>query len=531
MPVDPQIQKLLSIDPTKLKRNELIKLIPVAMAVNEAISTRKHERFVPQEYQLTFFASKKKFIALFAGNRAGKTMSAICYLVKFIMGTLPNRKTPNWPLHIRISSVDYATLERVHIPMFREFMDHRELKGGSWDTAVRRTGGVITRIDLKSGGWVEFKTHEQSVESYQAVQLDAYLMDEACKNREIWVENRMRLVDRGGFGMHTLSPLTDITWETEIEESANDEETASDFDFFRWDSRWNKYLKKEELDRLMRDLTSEEIQMRIMGIAAKMGNRVYWTFKRDRNIIKPFAIPAHWPRVVIFDCHDTKAHAVDWFAVDTEDDIYHYRAIKKKCQIPELAKTVRALSGTEPIALMLLDPSATKVASNRAVDDKSFFMQLLDAGLDIQMGIVGEKAAHIVKVCEYMKPDSMTGKPRYQVFDTLEAPRYVEPAEWPPINEIEHYIYIRNRESEARKDSMKVRDKYDDHCVNIRMICAAEPQFKYLLPLNRSAKRASQNNIAGRFKFEVERADNDYHATNIPRPQNVNQRYTMSDYE
>lgn len=531
-------EKMFSLDFQKMNgeqraayKQALYTMVEPARALLGALQTRKWERFEAQDYQVPFFESRKKYICLFAGNRAGKSMSAMCYIVMFLMDRLRNRRKPNWPIHGRVSSVDYATLERVHIPLFREFVDHRILKGGNWEEAVRRSGGAIVRVDLADGGWVEFKTHEQSVESYQAVQLDFYWMDEACRNQEIWVENKMRLLDRGGFGIHTLSPLTDITWEVELEELAQDPETAGEYDFFRWDTTWNKYLSKDELAVMMRDLTVEQVLMRIKGIAAKMGNRVYWSFRRDRNIIRPFPLPGHWPRIIVFDMHDTKAHAVDWFAIDPDDQIYWYRALKKRCSASDLAKTVRGMTGMEPVAMMLIDPSATKTTPNRIVDDKSFYAQLLEAGLEVQLGVVGDKAAHIVRVNEFMTPDPITGRPRVMIFDTLEAPRFVEATEWPPINEIEHYIYIRNRSAEARKDSMQVRDKWDDHCVNLRILCAHDPQYRYLLPLNRSARRSADAWNRDRFRPEPPLyRDEDYHATHVQRPAAPGRSTPYSDY-
>ncbi|MFW6086767.1 MAG: hypothetical protein ACODAG_06145, partial [Myxococcota bacterium] len=51
---------------------------------------------------------------------------------------------------------------------------------------------------------------------------------------------------------------------------------------------------------------------------AQSGTLVFETFDRDHHVVRPFPIPEHWPRWVLFDPGWTNPAAVSWVAVDID---------------------------------------------------------------------------------------------------------------------------------------------------------------------------------------------------------------------
>lgn len=536
---------LSRIDISKLTREQLITTIRVLRAWRNTQNTRLVERIVLQSHQVPIIKSKKKQVTISGGNQSGKTFMA-CFIVACYISRVkhflyedsegrvfraPFHRIPAHPLHLRYCTVDFELVETIILPYLREMIDHRKLKEGNFDRALRRKQGDPHRLMLADGGWLEFKTYKQDVQAYQAGQLDVTVEDEPNPDRDKHTENWMRTTKRSGrcynvftvWGKHGA-----ITWERELYDKAQDPATEEWYDFFELSLLDNRFVTEESKRDICAGLTPDEYRARILGKAIMMSDKVYHRYNPDINIIADFTLQPHWPRVIIIDPHPDKAHAVDWFALDERDDIFWYRAIKRRATVPELVTHIRVLTGDEPVALWLIDPSSNQKSDNRGIS--SFKFQFIDAGL-VQLvdGEVRNAEANIVRVNELLTPDSVTGKSRLRIFESLRSDPN-DKDNWGPINEIENYVYVSSRVAEQVRDTKKPRDKWNDHCVNLRMLAAANPLFRNLIPLRMDTRRHRE--AARKPIYEqIGREDDEYQSVQWSRPQIVDSAGVFDDYD
>jgi len=541
LPSDPV--EYLALDVDSLSKEQILEILPPLTAYLKAKSSRLVERIVIQNHQIPIVASQKKQVTISGGNQSGKTF-LMCYIVACYLKkvsyfvaeaqdgriiSIPFPQIPKHPLHIRYSTVDYELFDSVIIPYFNEMFDHRNLRRGVWAYAVQKKQGYVSKINSRDGGWVELKTYNQDVQSFQAGQLDLSVMDEPCPDRDKYQENWMRTTIRRGRlinGFTVWSKYGSITWERELLDKAMRQETESLYDFFEMSLLDNKYIPEESKIEIAAGLTPDEYGARVLGKALHMSDLVYHRFKPEINIVPDFALPPHWPRIIIVDPHPDKAHAVDWFAVSEDDDIYWYRSIKKKGVVPELVSEIRVLTGSEPVALYLIDPSSNQKSENRGV--QTFKFQFIEAGLHHLIdGEVRNEQANILKVNELLTADSISQNPRIHIFESLKTdPR--DKDNWGPLNEIENYVYVTSRMAEQTRDTKKPRDKWNDHMVNLRMLVATNPHFSNLIPLRHdTAKRWDQLNRPQYDQID-EPDDKLYHGQLFSRP---SISHVLGDYD
>jgi phage terminase large subunit-like protein len=177
----------------------------------------------------------------------------------------------------------------------------------------------FVRVKHKGGGFstIAFKSYDQRRESFQGTEKQFLWLDEEPP-MDIYTECVMRGRSVGGKMLLTFTPLsgpTDVV--TSFEDLNKAESGASKI---RVKCRWDEvpHLTEQEKAEMIASCPAYLRAARMNGEAVAGVGRVY-PVDESLIVVKPFAIPGHWPRVFGIDCgwHRT---AVVWGAIDRDTD-------------------------------------------------------------------------------------------------------------------------------------------------------------------------------------------------------------------
>lgn len=95
-------------------------------------------------------------------------------------------------------------------------------------------------------------------------------------------------------------------------------------------------------------------------------------WRKDIHVVKPFAIPKEWRRIIALDYGNTNPSAVLWLAIDPDDNIYCYRELYiTRKRYGELLDEIRMMtSPDEEILALVADPALQAKAPDTGL---SFF--------------------------------------------------------------------------------------------------------------------------------------------------------------
>ena len=213
-----------------------------------------------------------------------------------------------------------------------------------------------------------------------------------------------------------------------------------------------------------------------MGSFDAFQGQVYGEFNRALHVVKPFAIPEGWTRILGHDGGYRNPAATVWGAVDPDDNIYIYREMyEREMLIEEVCKGnerqgrpgIVPLSKGEKIDGIWADPSLRARRGQIGESDWDEYLRnlpttwsMLPANNDVQLGID--------RVKQYLKPDERTGKPRLYIFETC-------------TNLLEEMSKYRWKEkSLSQVDGANEKEepvKVDDHAVDaLRYLLMSRPE-------------------------------------------------------
>jgi phage terminase large subunit-like protein len=191
--------------------------------------------------------------------------------------------------------------------------------------------GVIDFIRVKNvfGGVsvIGFKSCDQGREKFQGASLDYVWFDEEPP-QDIYVECRMRVMDRKGDIFATMTPLKGLTFVyNEIFLNRTDDKEIW-YEFMQWSD--NPYLDKEEVQGLEGCMDERTLQSRKYGKFGASEGLVYPEFDESIHVIEPFPIPKEWQDNISIDPGLNNPLSAHWYAVDFDDNVYvvfeHYEA-------------------------------------------------------------------------------------------------------------------------------------------------------------------------------------------------------------
>ena len=264
---------------------------------------------------------------LVGGNRSGKTESGAMISAAVALGRgnpavarwmkangIPESAIFKRPGRVCCVSLTSNESIRVQRPKIENFLP----AGTYWKN---RHGAGEAFAQLPNGGAILFKTVDQGARSFQADAWDLCCFDEdpGAANEPVFNEARMRLVDRRGWCLMTLTPLNGLTWIWD--RFVNDPEPGSLCHWIHGED--NPHIPSDELAALLKSYGSHERAARARGEFSQLEGRVYQDWSRELNVVEAFEVPEDWERVAGLDYGTRNPACLLLAAIDPADDVIH----------------------------------------------------------------------------------------------------------------------------------------------------------------------------------------------------------------
>ena len=282
--------------------------------------------------QVAFHQCLKRNRWVFGGNRSGKTEcgAAECaYMARGIHPYRENRKDAcGWVVSLSQQVQRDVAQKKILRYLRKDWIEEIVMLSGRKDAPE---SGVIDFIKVKNvfGGVsvIGFKSCDQGREKFQGASLDFVWFDEEPPE-DVYLECRMRVMDRKGDIFGTMTPLKGLTFVyTEIFlNRSGDPETW--YEFMEWSA--NPYLDGGEITYLEGCMDERALQSRRFGRFGAGEGLVYPEFEESVHVIEPFPVPKEWQDTISIDPGLNNPLSAHWYAVDFDDNVYvvyeHYEA-------------------------------------------------------------------------------------------------------------------------------------------------------------------------------------------------------------
>jgi phage terminase large subunit len=411
---------------------------------------RLWDRPMPRTSQRRAFQQLGSLITIISGgNRSGKTTAASMFAVAYAMG----RSHPDVARWLSINQMDPESIPdragtvwaiALDSPDGREYMRPAVAQwlpvGSKWRN---RDGYGRSEVRLPGGGRVIFLSVAAGRESFQGSAVDLCWFDEEPGDQSVVNECLMRLVDRRGRMLVSMTPLRGMTWLYD-RWIAN---PADDVRVHYIHGEDNPHLPAGALARLLRQYGPHERAARARGEWTTLEGRVYQDWARHLHIVEPHPIPEDWLIYLGMDFGTRAPTAVTVCALDPKSDRLTLVAEYYKAQatLSDHAKAIHALIAKwgEP-EWIVCDPEDRGARLSLARDHG-----LTNIGARKGKGSVRNG---INDLSERLAPDA-EGRPGLQVFSTCTH----------FIREIESYVWDERGSGEVR-DQPKQRQS--DHLLD-----------------------------------------------------------------
>ncbi len=274
--------------------------------------------------QLAFHKCEKRNRWVFGGNRSGKTECGAVESIYLARGNHPykqNKKNvEGWVVSLSTQVQRDVAQRKILYYLNPDWIVDIVMLSGRKDYAEN---GVIDYIKIKNvfGGIskIGFKSCDQGREKFQGTSLDFVWFDEEPP-KEIYLECRMRVMDRCGEIFGTMTPLKGLSWvynEIYLNESANPEVW---YEQIEWED--NPFLDAQEIKLIESSLSTEELESRKYGRFMGAEGLVYKEFNENINVIEPFNVPTNWYDNISIDPGLNNPLSAHWYAIDYDGNIY-----------------------------------------------------------------------------------------------------------------------------------------------------------------------------------------------------------------
>ena len=386
--------------------------------IDKEIARRKENNKL-QEYnkgkkihkkQMLFHKCKKRNRWVFGGNRSGKTQCGAVEAIWLARGIHPFREnkpnTEGWVVSLSQQVQRDVAQDKILYYLNPDWIVDIVMLNGRKDSPK---SGVIDYILIKNvfGGVskIGFKTCDQGREKFQGTSLDWVWFDEEPPF-DIYLECRMRVLDKVGDIFGTMTPLKGLTWVYDkiyLNES-------NDAEVWYIEMEWadNPFLQKAEIDSLSSVLSPDELESRRFGKFSARGGLVYSEFDINTHVIEPFKVPTDWYDKISIDPGLHNPLSCHWYAVDYDGNVYviaeHYEAEQTieyhANKIKEICKKLGWKQNFNGFYDCLIDSAANQrtLSSPKSVSELFY-----DYGINVNTNVNKDMFSGISRVKSYLK--------------------------------------------------------------------------------------------------------------------------------
>ena len=276
-----------------------------------------------------FHQCTDKIKGLFGGNRSGKTEEG----AEYVVAKCRERRLKVWACAETFNDSINIQQRKVW-----NLLPKNEMRYAYYDEV---NGFRHRKIIFNNGSIIIFKSYDQKREAFQGDDVDIIWNDEEPPY-EIYREQKMRLIDRDGEMIFTLTALKGVT--ELISEIFDEHETVrTDYSplvqenlpriirkngmtfFMLWTTE-NPYISQRRLSEDIKVMSRSEIKSRIHGIPTNLSGRIYPMFNRQVHVVTREELPTRLVTLyMVLDPHDRKPWAMQWWAVDKRNTAYCVR--------------------------------------------------------------------------------------------------------------------------------------------------------------------------------------------------------------
>lgn len=370
--------------------------------------------------QIEFHKCSKRNRWVFGGNRSGKTECGAVEVVYLACGVHPyreNKVTEGWVVSLSRQVQRDVAQRKILEYLPASYIEKIVMVSGGQDSAEN---GIIDFILVRSeaGGLsrIGFKSCDQGREKFQGASLDYVWFDEEPPF-DIYLECKMRVLDKCGDIFGTMTPLKGLTWvyNTIYLNEKNDEEVWCET--MEWAD--NPFLSKKEIENMTKSLPADEIESRRYGKFMQNGGLVYNEFDENINVIEPFNIPLDWQDNISIDPGLHNPLSAHFYAVDFDGNVYvvaeHYASQKTveyhANKIKEIAKRLNWKTDNRGYLKALIDSAA---GQRTLASEKNVVELFYENGILVNPKVNKDLFSGISVVKSYLK--TADGKSRLFIF-------------------------------------------------------------------------------------------------------------------
>ena len=438
----------------------------------------------PHEKQVKFHSSQNKARLYIGGNRSGKTTGGIAEDIMWLTGKHPYRITPEPPVAGRIVSVDFLNgVEKIIKPELARWLPPSELLGGSWSTAYSKELRTLT---LENGSFVEFMSYDQDLDKFAGTSRDFIHFDEEPP-QDIWLENKTRLIDRGGSYWITMTPVEGMTWIYDDIYVPGKTDPSNGITVIEVDMTENPYLHKGEVDEFISGLSADDREARVRGKFVQLGGLVYKHFDPEIHVVDPVDLGQviNWEWYASLDHGYNNPTAWLWHAVSPDNRVITFDEHYVSGEVVNThAKTVhhRNEQHGRPPDQYIGDPS---IRATDPITGTSIQLEYTLNGIPVTLGN-NDVAAGINRISRYL--ELRGGRPSWHITRNCQNLIY----------EMQRYRWstYTNKKLQRANNGRETAHKKDDHaCDSARYFFMARPELGPSFDLSQDP--AKRSNPAG----------------------------------
>ena len=407
--------------------------------------------YKPHEGQLPFHLSVAKIRGIFGGNRSGKTEAGAAETALFSVNSQKYRPRPiRKDIKILVGSESNEYNRDIIVPKLRKWIPKANIL-----KEVRIQRGFVDFWTLPNDGTIKFKNYEQEADKWAGDDYDLIWLDEEPPS-EIWKECLLRIIDRGGSIILTMTPIKGMTWVfTDVWEKSG----TIGIECFLMDMDLNPYLMQADKDIALASLTEQEKKIRKEGKFIALHGLIYEKFNELKHCIEPFVIPQEWPAILGVDPHLKKPVSTLWatlapynYGSVAKGDWIIFKELRRSGIIPDIATAILGANGHRKIRVTYSDPSLNIKDNITGVNP---FDEFADAGLPLEKAnrAVSSGIYEIRRLLEEVPPG-------IKIFDDCRG----------LIWEFRHYSYADPPDVPSKDYNEKVRKRKDDYMDCLRYI-------------------------------------------------------------